>query len=354
MPLIVNFVYMNLLQPYILKLLDTNDCVVIPTFGAFIAREVSAFYDEESRSFVAPGRELSFNVLLTEDDGLLINFIANYKNLSYVDAKQFVKDQVNRAQKALKTIGVIHMEGIGELINDSHNRIHFKSSVKRMEQLSLYGFQSAFTFTEITVKSIEMENNTEETPKNKLMYRIAAGAIAVVVIAAIVFFFPDNKGKHVQTAGITVSDAVEMVDSFTSTKEDNVGQANEDLAENKADENIVNDEPKEDIKVQEDSNKEVKETTKILLEEEKAFDSNPVRYYHVIIGSVATNKKAEKIANKIVLYDGVYASVLDCGERFRVVNKTFTNRKRALEYCNAFKEENPKFKDAWVYVEQNR
>lgn len=351
-PLIVKFVYMNLLQPYILKLLQTNDCVVIPAFGAFIAREVPAYYDEESQSFIAPGRELSFNVLLTEDDGLLINYVANYKKLNYVGAKQFVKDQVILAQKNLKVKGEIQIEGIGGLINDSHHHLIFKSSVKRLEQLSLFGLHSTFTFTEISVKSVEMENNKEEAPKTKLMYRIAAGAIAAVVITAIIFLFPDNKGKHVQTAGINVADAVEMVDSFTSTNNDKLQESKEDLAENNV--NVASKEAKEEVVAEDSNTKEVKETTKILLEEEKAFNSNPARYYHVIIGSVASNKMAEKIANKIVVYDGIYASVLDCGERFRIVNKTFTNRKRAIAYCNAFKEENPKFMDAWVYVEQNR
>lgn len=343
---------MNLLQPYILKLLKTNDCVVIPSFGAFIARDMSAYYDDKKQCFIAPGRELSFNILLTEDDGLLINYIANYKKLSYPEAKLFVKEQVISAQKILREKGLLVIEGIGQFRNDVENHLSFLPSIKRLEQLSCYGLNQSFTFTQVTVKTIPMENQEKSLPQKKIMYRVAAGFIAAVIIAGIVLFFPEKNNTNVQTAGISVPDATEVVDSFSKEEKETTNNKNEDLAQN----NTVTEQTAatSSQKAKVTSQKVEKETARILEEEEKNFNSNPVNYYHVIISSTPTNQLAQKIANTIILKDGIYATVLDCGERFRVVNKTFTNRKRAIDYCNAFRVEYPKFNDAWVYVEKNR
>lgn len=322
--------------------------MVIPSFGAFIAREVSAYYDGEKQRFVAPGRELSYNVLLTEDDGLLINYIANYKQLSYPEAKQFVKDQVTMAQKTLRDKGVLSVEGIGSLTRDAENHIEFKPIKKRLEQLNCYGFDASFTFTQITEKSISMTMEPDEKPEKKIVYRVAAGFIAAIIIAAVVFLFPDSKSKYVQTAGVSIQDQTEYIESSSDSTNIVTSDENQDLADNQ-----VETEEKPEVKTT-TVQKVEKETTRILEEEEKNFNNNPANYYHIIIGSTATNNLAQKVANNIILHDGVYASVLDCGERFRVVNKTFTNRSRAIAYCEAFRNENPKFNDAWVYVEKNR
>ncbi len=347
---IIKFVYMNLLQPYILKLLKTNDCVVIPSFGAFLAREVSAYYDDEKQQFIAPGRELSFNILLTEDDGLLINYIAKYKKLAYPEAKEFVKEQVGRAQKTLNDTGILSLDGIGQFKKHAGNYVQFIPGIQRLEQLSCYGLHPTFTFTPITVKSIPMEIQEKATPEKKVMYRVAAGFIAAVIIAGIVLFFPEKNNTNVQVAGISVPDATEVVDSFSNKKEASEAEQANDLAQNNTPAQAQEEEEKAPVA----SQKVLKETERILAEEEKNFNSNPLNYYHIIISSSPNNTTAQKVANSIILNDGVYATVLDCGENYRVVNKTFTNRKRAFDYCTAFKAENPKFNDAWVYVEKNR
>lgn len=85
-----------MIERQIKKLLYRYDCVIIPNFGAFLARNEPSQYHENTRVFYPPHRSLNFNAQLMSDDGLLVNSISKAENISFDEAKKevhlFVED----------------------------------------------------------------------------------------------------------------------------------------------------------------------------------------------------------------------------------------------------------------------
>lgn len=58
------------LDRHIEILLLSNDCVIVPDFGGFMAHHVDARYDEADGTFLPPLRTLGFNPQLKMNDSL--------------------------------------------------------------------------------------------------------------------------------------------------------------------------------------------------------------------------------------------------------------------------------------------
>ena len=56
------------LERHIEILLLTNDCVIIPNFGGFMAHYRAAHFDERDNSFLPPTRTVGFNHALKLND----------------------------------------------------------------------------------------------------------------------------------------------------------------------------------------------------------------------------------------------------------------------------------------------
>ena len=57
---------------YIQELLYQYECVTIPNFGAFLTRSFEAKLDDNGK-FFPPRKEVTFNQLLSSNDGILGN-----------------------------------------------------------------------------------------------------------------------------------------------------------------------------------------------------------------------------------------------------------------------------------------
>ena len=129
------------ISSYIFELLQSHDCVIVPNFGALIARNISAKISSDGSKIFPPNKELSFNKNLVKNDGLLINAISSNENISYEEAEQKITNWVRRTNKKLekqryfeiKNIGSISLENTKYVFVPNQNSIFLKSS---------YGFNS--------------------------------------------------------------------------------------------------------------------------------------------------------------------------------------------------------------------
>jgi hypothetical protein len=71
------------LTNYINDLLYRYDCVIVPDFGGFVTNAISARVNHFSHTFYPPTKQLTFNSHLTNNDGLLANYIASSENISF-------------------------------------------------------------------------------------------------------------------------------------------------------------------------------------------------------------------------------------------------------------------------------
>ena len=126
---------------HIFNLLQEHDCVIVPNFGAFVTRNISAKISSDRSKIFPPNKELSFNKNLVKNDGLLINAISSNENISYEKAEQKITNWVRRTNKKLekqryteiKNIGSISLENTKYVFVPNQNSIFLKSS---------YGFNS--------------------------------------------------------------------------------------------------------------------------------------------------------------------------------------------------------------------
>jgi hypothetical protein len=108
---------------YISRLLFRYDCVIVPEFGGFIANYNPAKYRSDSHIFAPPSKEIAFNSNLTVNDGLLTNYIANYKNCSFSDARIEIANFVQFVNSCLDKGTPFVFEGIGTFTKQSDTLI---------------------------------------------------------------------------------------------------------------------------------------------------------------------------------------------------------------------------------------
>ena len=134
---------------HIEALLQEHDCVVLPSFGAFIAHTKPAYYVDDECFFYPPSRSLCFNKELTSDDGLLTSYFMKKNGISFSEARTVVNTFVDRLRDTLSIDGAARLSGIGRLRQDLAGNIHFESAPENLASPSHFGFD-ALTVRDLT------------------------------------------------------------------------------------------------------------------------------------------------------------------------------------------------------------
>ena len=121
---------------HIFNLLQEHDCVIVPNFGAFVARNISAKISSDGSKIFPPNKEITFNKSLVKNDGLVINRISSSENISYEVAEDKLNKWVVKSHKKLKKQGYFEIKNIGSIslkkdkyiFIPSQNSIFLKSS----------------------------------------------------------------------------------------------------------------------------------------------------------------------------------------------------------------------------------
>lgn len=127
------------LQRHIEILLLTNDCVIVPGLGGFMAHHIEARFDEEDNTFVPPLRTLGFNQNLTMNDSLLVQSYIECYDVSYPEALRRIEDEVNELRQHLQTEGSYELNDIGVLTLNSEGNIEFRPCEAGILTPGLYG-----------------------------------------------------------------------------------------------------------------------------------------------------------------------------------------------------------------------
>lgn len=110
---------------HIQYLIVCHDCVVVPGLGAFVAQHIPASISHDGCSILPPSRELSFNPLLTHDDGLLVNSITRREGVSYECGRSAVGREVELINRRLRHEGTLLLDRIGTLTLSDHGLMEF-------------------------------------------------------------------------------------------------------------------------------------------------------------------------------------------------------------------------------------
>jgi hypothetical protein len=146
---------MSSVEGIIGQLLLRHNCVIIPSFGGFVAKQVSAKIDFENGTMYPPSKSLLFNRQLINNDGLLINEYASANGKSFVEASAEVKEVTDHWKSKLHSGGRIEIDKVGKLFFDAENNICFEQDRFYNLLLESFGLSKVHFLSEEDVKIVE-------------------------------------------------------------------------------------------------------------------------------------------------------------------------------------------------------
>ncbi len=144
---------------YLPDLITHFECVIIPEFGGFISEKTGASINSIG-NLQAPKKNILFNQLLNHNDGLLANYIAQKENISYNEALDLIKSEVEEMLDQLEKNQVLKINKIGEfrLLNE---HIIFKADDDENYLIDSFGLSSLGSEEQEEKSKIENTKNVE-------------------------------------------------------------------------------------------------------------------------------------------------------------------------------------------------
>ncbi len=103
------------MEKYILELIENNNRVIIPNFGAFIIAKED-------------GVNILFNNFLSFNDGLLVNYVAKEKDIDTIQATDEVFSFVDKLKQELDTNGTYTIAHLGTFTKDDKGVLRFQQT----------------------------------------------------------------------------------------------------------------------------------------------------------------------------------------------------------------------------------
>ncbi len=124
------------------NLLLQHNCVVVPSFGGFVAQRVPARLDELTSTMHPPKKSVLFNKQLISNDGLLVQAYAHHAKLNYSQAEIEVKNCVGLWEKQLNEGQRVSIDRVGILFLDKERNLSFEQDRFYNLLLESYGLGS--------------------------------------------------------------------------------------------------------------------------------------------------------------------------------------------------------------------
>lgn len=292
----------------IVELLHNNDCVILPGFGAFVLKKKSASIIQNK--FIPPSKNVSFNSMLKENDGLLVKYISETRKTSYKKALNLVEKEVEAFNKKLTRDLLVEIESIGIFELKDENSLNFNPDLSINFDSSSFGLQSFLK--DPLLKNIKTESKKEISFVSNYLLRNAAVFISVMGLSYLGYF---NYTNYIDTE-----------------KLNNIAVAQNQI-----------------LKKVQAATFDLGELPAISLNvSAPAIDQSSV-YFSVIAGSFRSKNNAQKQLNSLISlgYKASYTTINPKG-LFRVAYARLKTRKEASSLISKIKGSG---QDAWLLIE---
>ena len=189
---------MQKIEDIVSSLLLRHSCVIIPNFGGFVAKTISAKFDLDRGLFLAPSKQLLFNKNLLNNDGLLISEYASINAIEYSKSQSEIEEFVLDLKSKLNSKQSVHIERVGKLSYDLEGNLVFEQDRYFNLLLSSYGLSQvqfiANKEPEINEPSIKEKKIKEKAPIRKINYLKYAAAACLLPLAFYSFWIPTHSG----------------------------------------------------------------------------------------------------------------------------------------------------------------
>ena len=171
------------------ELLIDEDFLVIPNFGGFVTHFRPAVLEPTKNILIPPGKNISFNVQLSKNDGFLAQSIVVKTGLSYQDALKAIEAKVEFWQNELAATNYLELDGLGSFVLNKEGNLVF-------EQFNETNFAStSFGLTNVHAKPVQridlasrIERGLDKKIATPRLFRIAKTSSIAAGIALIIGF----------------------------------------------------------------------------------------------------------------------------------------------------------------------
>lgn len=329
------------LDRHIEILLLSNDCVIVPDLGGFMAHYVDARYDDHDGMFVPPIRTLGFNPQLRLNDSLLAQSYVEAYDISYPEAVRRIEDEVAELRQHLETEGRFELNDIGILsINDEGN-ITFEPCEAGILTPALYGLGS-FQMDTLSARQktpvIPSSSNQNLPEEGAITIKMSWLRNAVAVAAAIITFL---------MIGTPISNSNKMTDvqqsAFISVPTSHKTIQSEDLSASEASDNLAVSETTEVPEVSETS--EITETSEI----------KEASFFYIVMASQVSERNANLFIDQLSSQGFHDAHILVSGAKHirRVVYGCYESEEDANVTLRQLRSESRLFRNTWIMEIKN-
>ena len=196
-------------EEIICQLLLRHSCVIIPSFGGFVAQSVSASIDKENGIIHPPSKHLLFNKNLVNNDGLLTAEFATINHINYNDSFSQIdlftgnlKSELNAGRKVeLPKIGTFHLDAEKNICFEQNRYFNFLLNAYGLSNVQFVPTQKVQEVVEESITPIveeEIPIVAIETPlidintsrKSRKLIKYVAAAACFLPIAFYSFWIP--------------------------------------------------------------------------------------------------------------------------------------------------------------------
>ena len=313
----------NSIEYYISQLLYKNDCVIVMNFGGFVCSSISANLNKKTGILTPPNKSILFNPQLKDNDGLLINHIAQSEGISQEDSKINLLKFVEQSLKNLNKFKSCRFEEIGLFTLNSDKNIIFTQDLKTNYNLNAFGFQDIIN-NKITRDNSEIIEESLKLIKKKNNFttkRLLKAAAIIIPLIGISFLSitQEDRINNIYTQIANVSPI--------SFKKDNVS--------------VLKDQGNKEIKIKQEIQPEI-----INNEVSQVFKEViiPSQKFYIIAGAFSIEKNANKLKNRLNSWN-YNSSIIKNDKMMRVSYDSFDSKEQALISLSKIRKENPQ---AWI------
>lgn len=328
------------IERHIEILLLSNDCVIVPDFGGFMAHHIEAHYEEDESLFLPPLRTLGFNPQLRLNDSLLAQSYIEAYDISYPEALRRIAGEVSELKQHLNENGSYELNDLGTIYLNDDGNYEFTPCEAGILTPSLYALSSfemqplarqTATIVPLTeqpqqeeqteVKEAEDERPSAATISIKVstLRNIAAACIAVLVL----WLFPSQFSN----------DAHQSAQQL---------QASSEIMQHMMPKNVTTGKPKAVVP----QPAKTVQSAPIAKEKEEA----PVveDYFTIVLASQVSKKNADYYVEQLHKDGFPLAEVLLAGKNTRVIYGHFASESEAYNALRPLRSKSSEFAEGWV------
>jgi hypothetical protein len=162
-------------------LLQSNECVVIPSFGGFIIKEKSARIDFELGLALPPFKEIAFNIQLKDNDGVLANRFSLVNQIAYSESVRAIEEEVNEWNNTITLRKTLKISKIGQFWKDVEGNLQFEQDRSFNLLMSAYGLEVVYFVPASTEEALPAPQENNRPHKSNVWKYAAAAAIAIPI-----------------------------------------------------------------------------------------------------------------------------------------------------------------------------